>query len=238
MSTNPTLTIIIPCYNEKKTIVKILDRIENITNIDKEILIVDDKSSDGSADLINSYKFKSPHKKIFHNINLGKGAAIKSAQEFINGRYVIIQDADLEYHPEDYAILLDEIRLNNLKAVYGSRVLRSDEIYKVQNFSHKIRVYGNLFLTKLSNYLNNQNLTDAHTCYKLFRSDIFKKIKLRENDFSFCPEITAKLYLLKINIKEVAINYTGRTYDEGKKIVASDGFKAILTLIKYRFFKK
>ena len=180
MSINPTLTIIIPCYNEKKTIVNILDRIESVTNIDKEIIIVDDKSSDGSVDLINNYKFKSQNKKIFHEYNLGKGGAIKSAQKFVNGTYVIIQDADLEYHPEDYIILLNEIRSNKLKAVYGSRVLKSDVINKVQNFSHKIRIYGNMFLTKLSNLLNSQNLTDAHTCYKLFRSDIFKKINLKE----------------------------------------------------------
>ena len=236
MSISPTLTIIIPCYNEKKTIVSILDRVESVTNIDKEIIIVDDKSSDGSADLINNYIFKSPNKKIFHDQNLGKGGAIKSAQKFVNGAYVIIQDADLEYHPEDYNILLHEIRSNDLKVVYGSRVLKSDKIDKSQNFSHKIRVYGNMFLTKLSNFLNNQNLTDAHTCYKLFRSDIFKRIELEENDFSFCPEITTKLSLLKIYINEVPINYTGRTYDEGKKIVAADGLKAILTLIKYRFF--
>ena len=236
MSINPTLTIIIPCYNEKKTIVNILDRVESVTKIDKEIIIVDDKSTDGSAELINSYKFKSPNKKIFHGHNVGKGGAIKSAQKFINGTYVIIQDADLEYHPEDYLNLLNEIRSNNLDAVYGSRVLKSNEINNVQNFSHKIRIYANMFLTKLSNFLNNQNLTDAHTCYKLFRSDIFKKIELKENNFSFCPEITTKLSLMKIPIKEIPINYSGRTYNEGKKIVASDGLKAVLTLIKYRFF--
>ena len=236
MSINPTLTIIIPCYNEKKTIVNILDRVESVTKIDKEIIIVDDKSTDGSAELINSYKFKSPNKKIFHDHNIGKGGAIKSAQKFINGTYVIIQDADLEYHPEDYLNLLNEIRSNNLDAVYGSRVLKSNEINNVQNFSHKIRIYANMFLTKLSNFLNNQNLTDAHTCYKLFRSDIFKKIELKENNFSFCPEITTKLSLMKIPIKEIPINYSGRTYNEGKKIVASDGLKAVLTLIKYRFF--
>ena len=236
MSINPTLTIIIPCYNEKKTIINILDKVESVTNIAKEIIIVDDKSSDGSADLIKNYIFKSPNKKIFHDQNLGKGGAIKSAQKFVNGAYVIIQDSDLEYYPEDYNILLNEISLNNLKAVYGSRVLKSDKVDKLQNFSHKIRVYGNMFLTKLSNLLNHQNLTDAHTCYKLIRSDIFKKIDLKENDFSFCPEITTKLSLMRIHIKEVPINYTGRTYDEGKKIVALDGLKAIMTLIKYRFF--
>ena len=116
--------------------------------------------------------------------------------------------------------------------------MKSNEINNPQNFTHKIRIYGNLFLTKLSNLFNNQNLTDAHTCYKMFRSDIFKKIKLQENDFAFCPEITTKLSLMNINIDEVPISYTGRSYDEGKKIVASDGIKAILTIIKYQYFNK
>ena len=135
--------------------------------------------------------------------------------------------------------MLDKIRSNkNNQAVYGSRVLKSNELNNTQNFSHKIRIYGNLFLTKLSNLFNNQNLTDAHTCYKMFRSDIFKKIKLQENDFAFCPEITTKLSLMNIHIDEVPINYIGRSYDEGKKIVASDGIRAILTIIKYRYFNK
>ena len=239
MSIYPTLTIIIPCYNEKNTIIELFDKIENIKNINKEIIIVDDKSTDGSSDLIKNYNFKSSNKKIFHDKNLGKGGAIKSAQKFVNGKYVIIQDADLEYYPKDYYVLLDKIRSNkNNQAVYGSRVLKSNELNNTQNFSHKIRIYGNLFLTKLSNLFNNQNLTDAHTCYKMFRSDIFKKIKLQENDFAFCPEITTKLSLMNIHIDEVPINYIGRSYDEGKKIVASDGIRAILTIIKYRYFNK
>ena len=239
MSIIPTLTIIIPCYNEKNTIIKLLDKIEEIKNIDKEIIVVDDKSIDGSTDLIKNYKFQSKHKKIFHDKNLGKGGAIKSAQQLVNGKYVIIQDADLEYYPEDYNILLKEIESSDKNfVVYGSRVLKSDELNNVQDFSHKIRIYGNKFLTLLSNLLNNQNLTDAHTCYKMFESNIFKKIKLEENDFAFCPEITTKISLMNIVINEVPINYVGRSYDEGKKIVAADGIKAILTIIKYRYFKR
>ena len=239
MSIIPTLTIIIPCYNEKNTIIKLLDKIEEIKNIDKEIIVVDDKSIDGSTDLIKNYKFQSKHKKIFHDKNLGKGGAIKSAQNLVNGKYVIIQDADLEYYPEDYNILLKEIESSDKNfVVYGSRVLKSDELNNVQDFSHKIRIYGNKFLTLLSNLLNNQNLTDAHTCYKMFESNIFKKIKLEENDFAFCPEITTKISLMNIVINEVPINYVGRSYDEGKKIVAADGIKAILTIIKYRYFKR
>tara|TARA_B100000902_G_scaffold399465_1_gene470448 strand:- start:2976 stop:3710 length:735 start_codon:yes stop_codon:yes gene_type:complete len=239
MSIIPTLTIIIPCYNEKNTIIKLLDKIEEIKNIDKEIIVVDDKSIDGSTDLIKNYKFQSKHKKIFHDKNLGKGGAIKSAQQLVNGKYVIIQDADLEYYPEDYNILLKVIESSDTNfVVYGSRVLKSNELNNIQDFSHKIRIYGNKFLTLLSNLLNNQNLTDAHTCYKMFESNIFKKIKLEENDFAFCPEITTKISLMNIVINEVPINYVGRSYDEGKKIVAADGIKAILTIIKYRYFKR
>ena len=238
MSINPTLTIIIPCYNEKKTVIKLLDKIEKLKFIDKEIIIVDDKSNDGSTNLIKNYKFKSKNKKIFHEKNLGKGAAIKSAQKFVNGKFIIIQDADLEYFPEDYKILLEELEVNNKNnVVYGSRVLKSDELNNIQDFSHQIRIYGNRFLTKFSNLINKQNLTDAHTCYKMFKSEIFKSIKLEENDFAFCPEITTKLSLLNINIKEVPINYIGRSYNEGKKITATDGFKAIFTIIKYRFLR-
>ena len=238
MSINPTLTIIIPCYNEKNTIISLLNKIEEIKNINKEIIIVDDNSTDGSTDLIKNYKFSSNHKKIFHKKNLGKGGAIKSAKKYIAGEYIIIQDADLEYFPEDYNVLLNEIEKDkNNFVVYGSRVLKRNDLINVQDFSHQIRIYGNRFLTKFSNLINKQNLTDAHTCYKMFKSEIFKSIKLEENDFAFCPEITTKLSLLNINIKEVPINYIGRSYNEGKKITATDGFKAIFTIIKYRFLR-
>ena len=167
---------------------------------------------------------------------MGKGAAIKSAQKFIDGEYVIIQDADLEYDPNDLYGLLDEIEKNKSKVVYGSRVLNNPLNKKSQNFSHSLRITGNIFLTKLSNLLNKQKLTDAHTCYKIFESKLFKSIELQEKGFSFCPEITTKISLLNIDIIEIPINYNGRTYDEGKKITASDGLKAIWTLIKYRYF--
>ena len=168
---------------------------------------------------------------------MGKGACIKSAQQFVEGDYVIIQDADLEYDPSDYKYLINKIIKENLKVVYGSRVLNEKNNKKIQNFSHKIRIYGNYFLTKISNIINKQNLTDAHTCYKMFETKLFKSIKLIENDFSFCPEITTKISLLNLDIKEVSINYDGRTYDQGKKIVALDGLAAIWTLIKYRYIK-
>ena len=171
---------------------------------------------------------------IFHSKNIGKGAAIKSAKKFIKGNIVIIQDADLEYYPSDYYKLLKPIN-NGYEVVYGSRVLGRDR-YSSKNFSSFMRIFYNHILTILSNILNNQNLTDAHTCYKMFKRNIFKKIKLYENDFSFCPEITTKIALNKIKIKEVPIKYNGRSYNEGKKIGYVDGFKAVKTLFKYRFF--
>ena len=230
----PKLTIVIPAYNEINTIQEIIDKIFNL-KINKQIILVDDDSSDGTKEVIKKNKDKID-KIIFHDINRGKGAAIKSAQEFVQGEYVVIQDADLEYDPDDLNGLLFEIENKRFKAVYGSRVLNNIQNKKSQNFSHGLRIYGNIFLTKLSNLINSQNLTDAHTCYKMFESHLFKSIKLEENGFSFCPEITTKISLLNIEISEIAINYNGRSYQQGKKIQASDGLKAIWTLIKYKFF--
>ena len=228
------LTIIIPAYNEINTIQDIINKIFNI-KIEKQIILVDDNSTDGTKDVIKKNKDKID-KIIFHDINKGKGAAIKSAQEFVHGEYVVIQDADLEYDPEDLINLLFEMENKRLKVVYGSRVLNNIQNKKSQNFSHGIRIVGNIFLTKLSNLINKQKLTDAHTCYKMFESKLFKSIKLEENDFSFCPEVTTKISLLNIEISEIAINYNGRSYQQGKKIQAYDGIKAIWTLIKYKFF--
>ncbi len=232
------ITIIIPCFNEENTLETIVDKILDQREFKKKIIIVDDNSSDRSISIIKKiYKEKKVDQVIFHEKNLGKGACIKSAQNFVEGDYVIIQDADLEYDPSDYKFLIKKIKDKNFKVVYGSRVLKSENNQKIQNFSHKIRIYGNYYLTKISNILNKQKLTDAHTCYKMFETNLFRKIKLSENDFSFCPEITTKISLLNIPIGEAPINYNGRTYDEGKKIKAIDGLKAILTIIKYRYFK-
>ena len=232
---NTQLTVIIPVFNEINSIEQLLIKVLN-NKIDKQIIVVDDHSSDGTRELlINKFKNKVD-KIIFHKKNLGKGAAIKSAQKYIIGKYTIIQDADLEYDPSDYLSLINEAEKNEFQAVYGSRVLNKNMHTNIKNFSHQIRIWGNIFLTFLSNKINNQKLTDAHTCYKLFDSDLFKSINLQENDFSFCPEITTKLSNKNIIIKEVPINYKGRTYDEGKKIKSSDGLKAIFVLLKYKFF--
>ena len=232
---NTQLTVIIPVFNEINSIEQLLIKVLN-NKIDKQVIVVDDHSSDGTRELlINKFKNKVD-KIIFHKKNLGKGAAIKSAQKYIIGKYTIIQDADLEYDPSDYLSLINEAEKNEFQAVYGSRVLNKNMHTNIKNFSHQIRIWGNIFLTFLSNKINNQKLTDAHTCYKLFDSDLFKSINLQENDFSFCPEITTKLSNKNIIIKEVPINYKGRTYDEGKKIKSSDGLKAIFVLLKYKFF--
>ena len=210
----PKLSIIIPAYNEINTIQDLINKVNDI-RIEKQLIVVDDNSNDGTQKVILSNKYKID-KIIFHENNKGKGAAIKSAQKFVNGKYVIIQDADLEYDPIDYYNLVEKIEKENCKVVYGSRVLKNPDYKKAQNFSHNLRIIGNIFLTKLSNFINNQNLTDAHTCYKLFESNLFKSIKLEQNDFAFCPEITTKISLLNIEIYEIPINYNGRTYNEGK----------------------
>jgi glycosyltransferase involved in cell wall biosynthesis len=227
------LSIIIPVYNEKNTIQKLLNKIHKLSDIKKEIIVVNDASYDGSTNILKKNKNKIT-KLIHHKKNLGKGAAIKSAQKFIEGDVVIIQDADLEYDPADYHKLLYFIN-KGFKVVYGSRVLGKNR-YLLKNFSSITRIFFNHILTIVSNLLNNQKLTDAHTCYKMFVSDIFLKIKLEEKDFSFCPEITTKIGLQKIKIKEVSIKYRGRSYKDGKKIRLIDGIKAIITLFKYRFF--
>ena len=231
------LTVIIPAYNEINTIDILLKKVLK-TKIEKQIILIDDCSTDGTREKILSNYKEKVDKIILHETNLGKGAAIISAQRYVAGNYVIIQDADLEYDPDQYQFLVEEALKNNSQVVYGSRVLKKDKFFNIQNFSHKIRIWGNIFLTFVSNKINKQNLTDAHTCYKMFESNLFKSITLKQNDFAFCPEITTKVSLLGISIKEVPINYSGRTYIEGKKIKATDGIKAILALIKYRYFDK
>ena len=228
------LTIIIPVYNEIKTIEKLIKKILKI-NIKKQLIIVDDGSSDGTELILKKYKNKID-KLIFHKKNLGKGAAIKSGQKYVKGEYIGIQDADLEYDPRDLKKIVNEMDKKNLRVMYGSRVLKKNKFKNTQNFTHIIRIWGNIFLTKASNFFNRQKLTDAHTCYKVFDSKLFKKIKLKEKGFSFCSEITTKISMMNINIEEFPINYIGRTYEEGKKITAFDGIDALYVLAKYRYF--
>ena len=228
------LTIIIPVYNEIKTIEKLIKKILKI-KIKNQLIIVDDGSSDGTELILKKYKNRID-RLITHKKNLGKGAAIKSGQKFVKGKYIGIQDADLEYDPRDLKKIVNEMDKKNLKVMYGSRVLKKNKFKNTQNFTHIVRIWGNIFLTKASNFLNQQKLTDAHTCYKVFDSKVFKKIKLKEKGFSFCPEITTKISMMNISIEEFPINYIGRTYEQGKKITAFDGLDALYVLAKYRYF--
>tara|TARA_B100000131_G_C18056709_1_gene588735 strand:+ start:596 stop:1285 length:690 start_codon:yes stop_codon:yes gene_type:complete len=226
------LTIIIPCFNEVSTIEEILRRIKKQTKISKYIILVDDCSTDGTRELIRKKLYKTVNKVIYHKNNKGKGACIKSAKKFIKGDAVLIQDADLEYFPSDYEKLMKNFNSKNSQVVYGSRVIGKSR-YSLKNFSSIYRIFFNHILTIVTNVFCHQNLTDAHTCYKLVDKKIFKKIKLQENDFAFCPEITAKISKLGITIKEIPIKYDGRSYEEGKKIKFSDGFRALITIFTY-----
>ena len=232
------ISLIIPCFNEKNTLVNLVEKVllslQNHGYISYEILLVDDYSSDGTRELIEkNFVSQKNFKTFFHDKNMGKGAAIKTAKNFLSGDIIIIQDADLEYDPNDYDKLLKPIINGDFKVVYGSRVLNQKR-YRTAGFSSKLRIFGNHFLTIISNFVNNQKLTDAHTCYKVFHKEIFDLINLEEDDFAFCPEVTSKIANLGSEIHEVPINYNGRDYDEGKKIKTIDAFRALKTLIKYR----
>ena len=227
------ISIIIPCYNEISTISKIIDKINTI-DIEKEIIIIDDFSNDGSKEKIkNEIKIKYESViDIYHDRNQGKGAAIKTGLKKATGEIVIIQDADLEYDPNDYYELIKPIRLGYADVVYGSRFIGGSE-RRVLYFWHSV---GNKFLTLLSNMFSNLNLTDMEVCYKAFRSKIIKNIDLKENRFGFEPEVTAKIAKKDIKIYEIGIKYFGRKYTEGKKITWKDGFSAIRCIIKYNIF--
>lgn len=234
------LSIIIPAYNEGRTIHLILDKIKAVRlteNIEKEVIIVNDCSKDNTEEAIMSYKSAYPDFNIqYYKLekNSGKGAALRTGITKAGGDYLIIQDADLEYDPEEYNILLRPIITGFADVVYGSRFI-GGKPHRILFFWHSI---GNRFLTNLSNMFNNLNLTDMETCYKLFRREFIQSISLRENRFGFEPEITAKISRLKnVRIYEVGISYYGRTYAEGKKISWKDGFRAIYCILKYGLFK-
>ncbi|MFN8407394.1 MAG: glycosyltransferase family 2 protein [Sphingobacteriaceae bacterium] len=233
------LSILIPAYNEASTIHLILNRIkeaELINNIEKEIIIVNDCSTDDTEDVVKNYIADNPSMGIVlfnQRYNQGKGAAIHKAIDLATGEYLIVQDADLEYDPREYNVLLKPIIDGFADVVYGSRFM-GGKPHRILFFWHSI---GNKFLTHLSNMFTNINLTDMETCYKLIKSDIAKSLPLKEKRFGFEPEVTAKLSRVpKIRIYEVGISYYGRTFEEGKKIGWKDGFRAIYCIIKYNLW--
>ena len=230
------ISIVIPVFNEEKTIKNLLEKVNSVQNIDKEIIIINDGSSDNTYEIIIKDCKNLYNKLINLEKNNGKGYACRRGIEKANGDIIIIQDADLEYNPKNYLRLLDPIIKNNYKVVYGSRVLKGGERIRPKTLGFTFRIFANHFLTFLSNLINNQKLTDAHTCYKVFSREIIKKINLKENGFNFCPEVTTKISKLNIEIKEVPVDYYGRTVEEGKKIQFFDGFRAIYCLFKYKFF--
>ena len=227
------LSILIPCYNEYKTIEEIISRTEACAHNPKEIIVIDDKSTDGTRELLIKRTPRNSERIIFHEKNEGKGAAIRTGIAAATGDIIIIQDADLEYDPNDIPRVIEPILAGHADVVYGSRF--GGATHRVLYFWHRI---GNGVLTLISNMFTDLNLTDMETCYKAFRTDILKNIKIEESRFGFEPEITAKIAkLANIRIYEIAISYYGRTYAEGKKIGWKDGLWALYCIVKYSVFR-
>lgn len=227
------ISVIIPCYNEVITIKEIIDKVIKTKKYNTEIIVIDDCSTDGSRDILKNDLKNLIHTLILNDKNYGKGYSVRQGIQAANGDIIIIQDADLEYDPSDYNKLISPILNGYADVVYGSRFIGTDE-KRVLNYWHSVI---NKFLTTLSNMLTNINLTDMEVCYKAFRTNQIKDIKLQENRFGFEPEITAKIAKKKLRIFEVGIKYYGRTYLQGKKIGWKDGINAIKCILKYNIFK-
>jgi len=227
------LSIVIPCYNERSTIAEILEAVRASPWPEKEIIVVDDCSKDGTRDLLKGELRARLDRLVLHEVNQGKGAALRSGIAAATGDFVVIQDADLEYDPQEYPRLLAPMVEGRADVVYGSRFM-GGQPHRVLYFWHRM---GNGLLTLLSNMFTNLNLTDMETCYKVFRREIIQSIEIEEDRFGFEPEITAKIAKRGCRIYEVGISYYGRTYDEGKKIGYKDGFRAIWCILKYNLFR-
>jgi glycosyltransferase involved in cell wall biosynthesis len=227
------LSVIIPCYNEAKTIRQIVDRVRSAPVKAMEIIVVDDCSRDGTRDLLRTQIMPLVAKIIYHEVNRGKGAALRTGFAAATGEIVIVQDADLEYDPQEYPVLIQPILDGRADVVFGSR-FQGGQAHRVVYFWHMV---GNKFLTLCSNMATNINLTDMETCYKVFRRDVLKQIVIEEDRFGFEPEITAKVAKLGVAIYEVGISYSGRTYAEGKKISWRDGFRALWAIFKYNVLR-
>ena len=226
------ISVIIPCYNEKNTIEKIIDRIKQLKDLEIEIIIIDDYSTDGTREILKEKIQNRVSKILFNEKNFGKGYSLKRGIQVAEGDIVIIQDTDLEYDPKEYYKLTKPIIEGNADVVYGSRFIGGSE-KRILFFWHTV---ANKLLTLISNMLSNLNLTDMETCYKVFKKDLIQKIDLKENGFGFDPEVTAKVSKLKPKIYEVGISYFGRTYEQGKKIGLKDAFIVLKCIVIYNLF--
>ncbi len=229
----PKISVIIPCYKEAGTICEIVNRVESAPYGNKEIVVVDDGSTDGSREIIREHLEPKGVKALYHPRNMGKGAALRSGIAAATGDIVLVQDADLEYDPNDYPALLQPILEDKADVVYGSRFM-GGRPHRVLFFWHMV---GNKILTTISNMFTNLNLTDMETGYKAFRREIIQSVTIEEDRFGFEPEITAKIAKLRCRIYEVGISYYGRTYEEGKKIGWKDGLRTLWCVIKYNVLK-